>query len=191
MTRMERAIAEVKAVRTMSKEHRPWIYDDNGNIRDDVICGDIIPFLEDLKDYEINVSDEWIEKFINDERTDADNTYNWNANVNNDINFWWRKGVPIVVIMIHKLGDIRGNYTDWFALKYDGRPNYEGIEWLLNSENTTQFKTVGDYSIDIDIFRDGYEVYDSDGEFVGTFCQIEAKDLLEEIKNVNRTEKSI
>ena len=185
MTRLERAIEEIKAIRTIPKEHRPWIYDDNGNIRDDVICGDIIPFLEDLKDYEINVSDEWIDKFI-EESTDADNSYNWGANVDHDINFWWRKGVPIVLMMVHRLGDIRGNYTDKFAVKYDDSPRYEAIEWLLNNENTMQFKSVGEYSVDIDIFHEGYEVYDSKGESIGTYYEMGTKDLLEEIENDQR-----
>lgn len=183
MTRLERVIEDVKSIRTLPEKVRPWIYDDNGNIRDDVLCGDVVPFLEELKDYEVNVSDAWIEKFIENEDTKADNTYNWGANINNDINFWWREGNPIVVMMIHRLGDVRGNYTDRFAVKYDGKE--EAIYHILfDSEAATQFKDINDrYSADINIFRESYEVYDSkEEETVGEYYELEAKDVLKQIE---------
>ena len=79
MTRLENVIEEVKSVRTGSG--CAWIFDENGNIRDDVLVGDVLPLLEELKEYEIDITDEEIEAFINDEETKGDNTYNWNANI--------------------------------------------------------------------------------------------------------------
>ena len=37
-----------------------WIRDEHGNLKDDVICGEVIPFLEELKDYEIDMSQDEI-----------------------------------------------------------------------------------------------------------------------------------
>ena len=83
MTRLENVIEEVKAART--GVNRPWIFDEDGNIREDVLVGDVIPLLEELKEYEIDITDEEIEEFINDEETKGDNTYNWGANISNDL----------------------------------------------------------------------------------------------------------
>ena len=44
MTRLENVIEEVKAVRTGAG--RAWIFDENGNLREDVLVGDVIPRLE-------------------------------------------------------------------------------------------------------------------------------------------------
>lgn len=83
MTRLENVIEEVKAVRTGAM--RPWIFDENGNLREDVLVGDVIPLLEELKEYEIDITDEEIEEFINDKETKGDNTYNWCANISNNL----------------------------------------------------------------------------------------------------------
>ena len=40
MTRLENVIEEVKAART--GEYRPWIFDENGNIREDVLVGKLM-----------------------------------------------------------------------------------------------------------------------------------------------------
>ena len=71
MSRLTNVIEAVKAIRV--GKNRAWIYDENGNISDEVICGDVIPFLEELKEYEIEKSDEFIEDFIKD----ADNFYTY------------------------------------------------------------------------------------------------------------------
>lgn len=83
MTRLEKVIEEVKAAHT--GVNRPWIFDENGNMREDVLVGDVLPLLEELKEYEIDISDEEIEEFINDDETKGDNTYNWNANISDDL----------------------------------------------------------------------------------------------------------
>ena len=53
MSRLTNVIEAVKASRL--GENKAWIYDENGNISDEVICGDVIPFLEELKEYEIEI----------------------------------------------------------------------------------------------------------------------------------------
>ena len=72
MSRLTNVIEAVKASRV--GENRAWIYDENGNISDEVICGNVIPFLEELKEYEINANDEFISEF----KKNAKNYYhNW------------------------------------------------------------------------------------------------------------------
>lgn len=66
MTRLEKVIEEVKAAHT--GVNRPWIFDENGNIREDVLIGDALPLLEELKEYEVDISDDEIEEFINDKK---------------------------------------------------------------------------------------------------------------------------
>ena len=47
MSRLDDVIKQVKATR-----HTAWIYDDNGNIKDEVITCDVLKFLEDLREFE-------------------------------------------------------------------------------------------------------------------------------------------
>ena len=121
MTRLENVINQVKDSRT-GKNHA-WIFNDDGKIGDNVVCGEVLDLLEELKEYEINVSDAWIENFLHNPRVKGDNTYNFNANISNNINIDYLvadDGAEIMVIMVHLTGDIRGNYTDYFAVKFDG-----------------------------------------------------------------------
>lgn len=176
MSRLENVIEQVKAVRHIDKNRRAWIFDDNGNIREDVICGDILPFLEELKEYEINVSDEWIENFRED--SEGDNTYNWGANICNDLNMNYRKNCGIILFMIHLYGDIRGGYSDYFAVKFD---RFDDLFYL---ESMTQTKDINDrYVADINLFREGYTVYDTETQDdIGEFYELEVNDLLKSIE---------
>lgn len=173
MSRLDNVIEQVKSIRNLSKEHRAWIFDDNGNIRDDVLCGDILPLLEELKNYEINVSDNWIENFRN--FSEGDNSYNWSANICNDFNIDYDKNNGIILFKIHLYGDIRGCYSDYFAVKFDR------FDELFDLESITQIKTINDrYCADINILREGYTVYDTkEQKDVGDFFELEIKDLLD------------
>lgn len=179
-TRLDNVIEEVKMARI--GEHRPWIFDDNGNIKDDVMCCEVLDLLEELKEYEINVSDEWIKDFkCNTEK--GMNTYNWSANISNDLNIDYVGGdneETIMLIMVHLYGDIRGGYSDYFVVKFDSM--YEFYEL----ESTRQSKEVNDHMVaDLNIFSDTYNVYDYDKqEDVGEFYHMELEDLLEEIKSL-------
>ena len=175
MSRLDNVIEQVKAVRQIDKNHRAWIFDDNGNIKDDVLCGDILPLLEELKEYEINVSDEWIESFRED--SEGDNTYNWGANICNDLNMNYRKDCGIILFMVHLYGDIRGGYSDYFVVKFD---RFDDLFYL---ESMTQMKGINDrYVADINLFREGYTVYDTEiQDDIGEFYELEVSDLLKSI----------
>ena len=177
MSRLEAVIEQVKAAR--QGEYRPWIYDDNGRIQDHIICGEVLDLLEELKDYEINVTDDWIFKFIHSNQ--GYNTYNWAANISNDLQYYTKETEDeyIIVIAVHLRGDIRANYSDWFVVKFE---NF--YEWN-DLESKKQHKMITDtLEVDIDIMSECYEVYDySTDDYVGSFYELEVGDLMEKIYN--------
>lgn len=177
MTRLEEVIEEVKAVRTGAM--RPWIFDENGNIREDVLVGDVIPLLEELKEYEIDITDEEIEEFINDEETKGDNTYNWNANISDDLQIHSQEydDEITMVIAVHLRGDIRGGYSDYFAVKMRGFYEFYELESMLQHKHITDTLVA-----DINLMDEGYGVYDYEhDDELGEFYEIEIKDALPEI----------
>ena len=54
-------------------------------------------------------------------------------------------------------------------------------------ESAMQYKNINDrYMLDVNIFTEGYNVWDSESEEdLGMFYEIEVKDLLDEIKSRN------
>lgn len=179
MTRLENVIEQVKAARF--GENKPWIFDDNGNVKDNVMCCEVLELLEELKEYEINVTDEWIDNFK--QNTDKGmNTYNWNANISNDLNIDYvgsDSEQTIMLIMVHLFGDIRAGYSDYFVVKFDSM--YEFYEL----ESTRQSKDINDHMVaGLNIFSEMYNVYDYENqEDFGEFSEFELEDLLREINN--------
>ena len=177
MTRLENVIEEVKAVRTGAMH--PWIFDESGNVHKDVLIGDVIPLLEELKEYEIDITDEEIEEFINDEETKGDNTYNWNANISNDLQIHSQEydDEITMVIAVHLRGDIRGGYSDYFAVKMRGFYEFYELESMLQHKDITDTLVA-----DINLMSEGYSVYDYEhDDDLGEFYEIEIKDALPEI----------
>jgi hypothetical protein len=166
---IDEIINQVKQYGTKS-----WIWDGD-KIRDDVYVCDIFPILEDLKEFEIELSDEEFANII--ENGKADNTYNWGANISNDLDFRYIDGIDGgCVIMVHLAGDVRSNYSDYFAI--------EDIQDLFDLESTYQTKDIDDrYSADMEAFREGFDVYDQNtSEIIGECYDIEREDVLEWIK---------
>ena len=176
MSRIDNVIADIENV---NKGGYAWIYDANGNIKDDVICGNVLDLLYELKDYEIETT----EKSINWIVVNADrrwNTYNWNANIDHNIDVAEMEinGYTYMAIMVHRYGDVRANYTDRFLVRFDSE-----YEWF-ELESRMQYKTICDekYSIDIDIMSECYSVYDWElGESIGEFYEIEVEYLIDAI----------
>ena len=180
MSRLDNVIADIKDV---DRNEHAWIFDANGNIRDDVICGDVIPFLEELKNYEVKFDSEEIEsraiELIEEHATNRWNTYNWCANISHDIDVAEFEILDYVymAIMVHRFGDARGNYTDRFVVKFND------VSEIYELESRMQYKDINDrYTCDIDIFTEWYNVWDNDNQTeVGEFYEIEVTDLLNEI----------
>lgn len=177
MTRLEKVIEEVKAVRTGAS--RSWIFDENGNIREDVLIGDALPLLEELKEYEIDITDEEVEEFIKDKETKGDNTYNWGANVSDDLQIHSQEfdDEITMVIAVHLRGDIRANYSDYFAVKMRGFYEFYELESMFQPKHITDTLVA-----DINLMCEGYGVYDYEhDDELGEFYEIEIKDALSAI----------
>ena len=176
MTRLDAVIEDIEAV---NRACGGWIYDADGEIKDDVICGNVLPLLYELRDYEVEATEECINWVI----VNADrrwNTYNWNAKIDHNIDVAevHLNGYTYMAIMVHRYGDVRANYTDRFLVRFDNE--YEWFE--LNSR--VQYKTIcdGRYYVDIDIMAEAYYVWDNEEEVsLGDFYEIEVEDLLNEI----------
>ena len=183
MSRIDNVIEDLKDCNTS------WIYDDEGRIKDSVICGDVIPFLKELKEYEVELEDAEFEELANriKEANQANNTYNWGANINHDINYCWNKldGKHYYLISVHRSGDIRCNYTDEFIVAFD----YSNE--IFELESTTQIKDIPNtsYVADINIFCEEYNVYDYEsGCDMGYFFEMEVDDLLKKIEAIQEEE---
>ena len=180
MTKLDDVIKDIENV---NKECHAWIYEPNGMIRDDVICGNVLPLLYELKDYEIETTNKSID-YIVTKSNNHWNTYNWNANIDHHIDVAELEinGYTYMAIMVHRWGDVRANYTDRFLVRFE-----DITEWL-ELESRMQYKTIcdgeyGEYCADIDIMCEWYNVYDWETNTdIGEFYEIEVKDLLDEIK---------
>ena len=175
MSRLENVINEVLMSR--KGENRAWIYDNNGNISNEVICGDVIPFLEELKEYEIEKSDDFIEDFIKD----ADNfyTYNYGCTIDKDISAWYKKDCPIMIVCVHLFGDARWGFSDYFVIEMNDYYDSTPLTQFLQLESVYQTVNINDrYCADINIFNEEYDIYDFiENETVGTDYAISKKDL--------------
>ena len=182
-TRLENVIKQVKNARTGT--YKSWIFNDDGTIKDNVITGEVLYLLEEMKEYEISVSDEYIANFLKIDwhKRRNGNTYNVSANISNDIDYTALEidDGCIFLIQIHLYGDIRCGYSDYFVLKM------EDFESFFELENWIQSKMINDrYSADINLMSDIYSVYDDENhEEVGVFYELEVENLLNQINEKN------
>lgn len=176
MSRLTNVIEEIKASRI--GENRAWIYDENGDISNDVICGDIIPYLEELKEYEIDVTDEYISNF----KKDADNfySYNYSTKIDKDISIWYKENCSVAIICVHLHGDARYGFSDDFVVLMDSD---DTLYQLLQMDSVYQTISINDrYSADINLFSEEYDVYDyEENETIGIYYYLEKDELLKEI----------
>lgn len=186
MSNLDNIIADITEV---NSTYGFWIRDEHGNLKNNVICGEVIPFLESLKEFEVDMPQSEIKDMINfwDSNIDVsrytrDNTYNHGANIDHDIDYRIVESEhdgTWLALMVHRYGDVRGNYTDWAVCKFDSIYEF----WELASE--TQCKTFGEddrYCADINIFSECYNVYDTLlCEDVGFYYETEVCDLLDSI----------
>ena len=119
--------------------------------------------------------------YIGDTYFTADNSYNWSAPVSNDFDFKLYKdfvsGGIFVDFMVHRFGDVRGNYTDSVIYRFDS----EG-EFYESLSNCNKYVPVGNYEVCVDIFNDGFEVYDDAGNYIVT-AYGDYDDVIEAIKD--------
>ena len=172
LTTIDDVIADVRENGTKS-----WIWE-NGEIRADIFTCNIFPILEELKSNEIQLDKESFDDIY--ENGEGGNTYNWSANISNDLDYRWKDGVGCIM-KVHLSGDIRGNYTNWFAI--------DSLESLFYADYISQSKVVNErYSADMDAMSETYDIYDYEtGESYSGCWAFELKDVLEWIdKNVDK-----
>ena len=193
MSRLKVVIEQIENAR--KGENRPWIYDKYGQVNDDALTCDVLPLLNNLFEYEIEMSNSEIQKYLESDYYSAENTYNWNSNISNDLDWkiYKRSGMSnIAIIMVHLYGDIRGGYSDYFVISLG---DYESFIEFCSYElfdYTVGYKQLNDkYIADFDMFSESIEVFDNDGNEIGTFYEIETKELLKEIEVVEKLEKEI
>ena len=178
MTRLDAVIKDIEAV---NKIGYAWIYDADGNIKDNVICGNVLPLLYELRDYEVETTEESIDWIVENANRHW-NTYNRNANIDHDIDVAEVEinGYTYMAIMVHRYGDIRANYTDRFLVRFDNE-----CDWFeFNSRMQCKEIAGGRYYVDIDIMSECYNVWDNEKEVsVGEFYELEVEDLLNEINS--------
>ena len=120
--------------------------------------------------------------YIEDTYFAADNSFNWSAPVSNDFDFKLYRdfvsGGVFVDFMVHRFGDVRGNYTDSVIYHFDSVDEF--YELLLNCNKYVQ---IGNYGVCVDIFNNGFEVYDEAGNYICT-AYGDYDDVVEAIKNV-------
>ena len=174
-----------------------WIYE-NGKIKDDVLCVDTRELLEEFKQFELPYDEamELCENLITlhgedametmfseftfgDIATKSDNTYNWSANISHDINFDCFKydDEKYVAIMVHRGGDVRGNYTYYAILKCDFY-NLFDLEFYP-TKDITGTNLVADlrwYAEDYSVYN-----YETQEDFDG-YYDLEMSDLLFRLK---------
>ena len=105
--------------------------------------------------------------YIEDTYFAADNSFNWSAPVSNDFDFkvyrnFLSDGV-FVDFMVHRFGDVRGNYTDSVIYRFDSVDEF--YELLLSC---TKYVQIGNYGVCVDLFNDGFDVYDEAGNYICT-----------------------
>ena len=133
-----------------------------------------------IDDYLVTGLEEgWIEESI------ANNTYNWNAPLTNDINFETYYDKPedeyIIRFRIHcGYGDIRTGYSEWMYLKF----NYEEefLELLLECSKTIEVKLDNEmYYIDVNPLTDDVSLLDVNYEEISGDDKYNLLDKMEEL----------
>ena len=103
------------------------------------------PDTDEYEEIEFNNSDEFIshmEDLYGIEEISSDNSYNWGSPISN--NFYYHIYYNEVlneyyyVVAIHKYGDVRGNYTDEFVLRFSN--DFEFLELLEESNKYYKLK---------------------------------------------------
>lgn len=166
MSRLSNAIEEVKNGRVGA-----WIYNERGEIRADVFVGDTVELMEDWLNHEVefpNLTDEEISDII------EYNTYNWGANISNDIAFGFYNK-EIMIAMVHISGDARCNYSELFALDFGSIESLaDNMPYLSKDVDETH---VASFSM----FDEGMDVWNTELEEEIVCYEIELEDLLNEI----------
>ena len=159
----------------------------------------IIDVLEALEPYEIAETIEELTEggyIYNDCDYKGDNSYNWLAPINHNFDFKiydnenTADGVCYIEFKVHRFGDVRGNYTETVVLQFDS--DYEFLETLSECNKYSTVEIDGNnYNVDVNIFSDGFEVFDDNGNYIATVYGYDADEITEEIRNAIVNEEDL
>lgn len=111
------------------------------------------------------------------------NTYNWNGNIDHDLNFdfyKWRNRF-VMELQVHRYGDVRGNYTDKAFFIGDSVQELEGILFDAMSEASVFGSVVVDgvfYNVYVSITSETVEVSTKDDKESFEVCSIPEEEYL-------------
>ena len=135
--------------------------DEFTSIEEDIYIGDEYIDTNTIEFTDVDIFYDWLDQYEYKE-VKCDNSYNWGSPLSNDIDFTIYHNITLdeyyVTMKIHRYGDVRGNYTEEFILKYD---NDEDFYYSLNDCNKYWTYTDDDGVIwycDIDIFLDTFYI---------------------------------
>ena len=148
-------IIDILEVLNHIKEYEFTSIEEDIYLADEYIDTNITEFID------VDVFYDWLDQYEYKE-VKCDNSYNWGSPLSNDIDFTIYHNITLdeyyVTMKIHTYGDVRGNYTEEFILKYDHECDfYES----LNDCNKYWSYTDDDGVIwycDIDIFSDTFYI---------------------------------
>ena len=135
--------------------------DEFTSIEEDIYLDDEYIGTNTIEFTDIEVFYNWLEQYEYKELTN-DNSYNWGSPLSNDIDFTIYRNITLgeyyVTMKIHRYGDVRGNYTDEFILKYDHECDF--YESLYDCNKYWSYTDVDGviWYCDIDIFRDSFYI---------------------------------
>lgn len=208
MTLLEKALNTIKNLRGQDVEvfGQPHHIADSSIEYNDLVI-DVLEVFENLKEYEITEYEDYnpdtddyeevkfddcddfisyMEDLYGIEEQKSDNSYNWNSPISN--NFYLHQyynselNEYYYVMAIHKYGDVRGNYTNEFVLKFDN--DYTLLELLAESAKyyTLKDKEGNELYFDLGVFDEGLT-------YEGEYCY---QDLnLSDYKNIEDLQKDI
>lgn len=174
-----------------------WGKDDEVNF-----CLDTIELLKGLKDYEEEIPkvmydsaspDDWSNgideylmtfKGINYDDGQSDNTYNWSACLTHDLEMtaYDTEEGYFLKASAHRAGDVRGNYTTEFLLKFNSREDYYEAIYEVSSELANEVTVDGRvFTIKPSFFSEYVDIYeqDTDNVWEDVYCT-----CIEELKEI-------
>lgn len=99
---------------------------------------------------------------IEDGNLKFDNTYNWSGNVTHELCFAYKRyeDMLYVVMMIHRFGDVRCNYTDYIVLEYDDEYQfYDSWYSVSNTAREIEIENVDSVYLSVNPFSEYVDVY--------------------------------
>lgn len=172
-----------------------------------LFCLDTKKFLADLEEYEVEIPksfynedytndwsngiDEYLSTYvgIDPDSGEDDNTYNWGSRLTHDLNlhFYDTEDGFYVAIEIHKSGDVRGNYTTRFLLRFDDKDDWYEACFEAQANNKNQVEIDGKhYTIEPDFWSEHCNIWceeDNNG-WDEVYCE-----NIEELKNLIANEE--